>query len=161
MLAAMGLAAVAVQGQQSIENGCAIAAAPWRHVNDAGGTSRTICCPAEDSTPSNCYMSDNVCDVANAIHLCCGLETNDYTLCASFGTAECNDVRTVNPSWEMCPPPAPPVPPSPLPLRGKTGELSSGAIGGIVVGAYLGVAGAFGAWPIIMGRVYRGVAAGV
>ena len=40
----------------------------------------------------------------------------------------------------------PPAPPA--------DKLSSGAIGGIVVGAYLGVAGAFGAFG-----VYRGVAA--
>ena len=46
-------------------------------------------------------------------------------------------------------PPAPPAPPA-------SEKLSSGAIGGIVVGAYLGVAGAFGAFG-----VYRGYAAGV
>ena len=44
---------------------------------------------------------------------------------------------------------APPAPPA-------SEKLSSGAIGGIVVGAYLGVAGAFGAFA-----AYRGYAAGV
>ena len=54
---------------------------------------------------------------------------------------------TTKEDFVNCFPPAPP-------LRGE--ELSSGAIGGIVVGAYLGVAGAFGAFG-----AYRGVAAGV
>lgn len=52
--------------------------------------------------------------------------------------------------------PAPPAPPPapPAPLRGE--ELSSGAVGGVVVGAYLGVAAIAGA-----AAASRGVAAGV
>ena len=50
------------------------------------------------------------------------------------------------PCLQNAPPPPPPA----------SAKLSSGAIGGIVVGAYLGVAGAFGAFA-----AYRGYAAGV
>ena len=57
-----------------------------------------------------------------------------------------NAVVNPNESWVLFNCLAPPAPPPP----------SSGAIGGIVVGAYLGVAGAFGAFG-----VYRGYAAGV
>ena len=57
-----------------------------------------------------------------------------------IGYQPCNNLQNA-------PPPPPPAPPA---------KLSSGAIGGIVVGAYLGVAGAFGAFA-----AYRGVAAGV
>ena len=104
----------------------------------------TKCCKNNDQ---ECY-SENPCNVAveeNGDHYqCCGHNDDGNAVCLTKVEDSCGD------SWcSLTPPPPRPAPPA-------SEELSSGAIGGIVVGAYLGVAGAFGAFA-----AYRGVAAGV
>ena len=100
------------------------------------GIETTTCCPdGVDSSSSQCWNADDPCEVANADHQCCG--DNEGTKPTSCWNAEreadCRVLDMVDDEW--CPlPPAPPAE-----------ELSSGAIGGIVVGAYLGVAAIGGA----------------
>ena len=100
------------------------------------------CCTSSGSSGSHCYGyatdEDDYCSISYYYH-CCGKDvTIGDGICMPYNQEECQL------PFQWCPPPAPPA----------SEELSSGAIGGIVVGAYLGVAGAFGAFGI-----YRGIAA--
>ena len=120
-----------------------LGACPESHPNPHDATTGTPpfstrwCC-AGSNDYSNCYNEDD-CEVADATHQCCSTD-GTITRCVDDSLASCSP----NHSW--CPPPAPPA----------SEKLSSGAIGGIVVGAYLGVAAIGGAFA-----AYRGVAAGV
>ena len=112
---------------------------------------RYCCNQLNPPTPSHCYEAADHCDVSDATHQCCFKEKGFNTVsgCAFTDKATCTLAHLAGSEGQFseikwCPLPAPPA----------SEELSSGAIGGIVVGAYLGVAGAVGAFG-----VYRGYAA--
>ena len=125
MLAAIVAAAAVLGGSVTYEGGCAIGEFTTRVViNEA----YEKCCNPSDTT--SCYAGPDRCKVSHQFHCCIPTEGSNHVSCNDFcgGTSQ------------YCPPPAPPAPPP------ASEELSSGAIGGIVVGAYLGVAGAVGAY---------------
>ena len=105
-----------------------------------------FCCEEDTANPpwDGCF-SGNACGISH-YYQCCG-PSNSASVCVDPGSNQC----TFQQGFEWCPLPAPP----------PAEELSSGAIGGIVVGAYLGVAGAFGAFAAYRGSHNYGTAAGV
>ena len=140
-----------------------------RHIHIVGlGTqdTQTLCCGTELPEFSNivdgeCYVSedpDDRCKVSEAAHRCCAHVPlfdeghNTYTVCFSYDEARCKavNVEEQSDSVQWCPL-----------LTKEEPPLSSGAIGGIVVGAYLGVAAIGGAAAAYRGSHNYGTAAGV
>ena len=136
-------------------------------------TTTEKCCPTGQQTgqsveehAATCYLATDHCEVADETRRCCALQnagTQNVTACFEKTEATCTKTQ-LDTDWAAtgsghpfddltwCPlPPPPPAPPPPSPPPAE--ELSSGAIGGIVVGAYLGVAAIGGA-----AAAYRGIA---
>jgi len=150
MLAAV-VAAAAVLGQVVLDmTPCGIEGYPYRftHVTTLNGEtiSAEICCNQDTvggPGGGTCAHGGEECEVSHHYN-CCGPAENaggseEIKHCVDLTEANC----PADHDHKWCEP-APPA----------SEKLSSGAIGGIVVGAYLGVAGAFGALA-----AYRGVAA--
>ena len=118
--------------------------------------SKYCCDRLQPNTLAECVEAADHCDLSDATHQCCG-KHEDHTgmasVCLSADKATCTPAQIavitasnlISSQMKWCYPPPP-----------ASEELSSGAIGGIVVGAYLGVAAIGGAVA-----AYRGVAAGV
>ena len=132
MIAAIVAAAAVLGGSVTYEGGCAIGEFTTRVVTNEVYEK---CCNPSDTT--SCYAGPDRCKVSHQFH-CCGQRAESGVIC--------NDAECEAPTFQWCEPPGPPA----------SEKLSSGAIGGIVVGAYLGVAAIGGAFA-----AYRGVAAGV
>ena len=132
MLAAIVAATTVLGGSVTYEGGCAIGEFTTRIVfNEA----YEKCCNPSDTT--SCYAGPDPCKVSHQFHCC--IQGSAAT--PSGPGVFCNDACG-GAGENYCPPPAEPA----------SEELSSGAIGGIVVGAYLGAAAIGGA-----AAAYRGV----
>ena len=151
----LGLLVAGVQASESqylvtwTENGCSIENFPWRGTSASGDPNPYTRCCADDQG-SSCYYTGDWCKVANENYQCCFSVIGEPEHTGHIGCASSTKESCLANSLEWCPPPPAPA-----------AKLSSGAIGGIVVGAYLGVAGAFGAFAAYRGSHNYGTAAGV